>query len=143
MATRTASTTWDGGLARGSGSTSVGSGAFGPVSVSWPRRTEDPEGATSPEELIAAAHASCYAMALSNELGSAGASDIHLEVSAAVTLEVGAGGANITTSALTVRGTVTGLDEAGFEQAAQAAKAGCPVSKALTGLEITLDASLS
>jgi osmotically inducible protein OsmC len=143
MATRTASTTWNGDLAKGSGTTSVGSGAFGPVGVSWPRRTEDPEGSTSPEELIAAAHASCYAMALSHELGGAGATDIQLEVSAAVTLELGAGGANITTSALTVRGTVAGVDAAAFQAAAEGAKAGCPVSKALAGIEITLDASLA
>jgi len=141
MATRTASTTWDGDLAKGSGTTSVGTGAFGPVSVSWPRRTEDAQGTTSPEELIAAAHASCYAMAFSNELATAGATDIHLEVSAAVTIEVGAGGANITTSALTVRGSVSGIDDAAFRQAAEDAKSGCPVSKALAGVEITLDAS--
>ena len=85
--TRTATTTWDGGLAQGTGTTSVGSGTFGPVSVSWARRTEDPEGATSPEELIAAAHASCYAMALSHELGQAGGTDIHLEISAAVSFD--------------------------------------------------------
>jgi osmotically inducible protein OsmC len=143
MATRTASTTWDGDLAHGSGTTSVGSGAFGPVTVSWPRRTEDPQGATSPEELVAAAHASCFSMALAHELASAGASDIHLDVSAAVTLEVGDEGAGVTTSELTVRGTVAGLDEDGFLRAAEAAKSGCPISRALAGVELTLDAALA
>jgi osmotically inducible protein OsmC len=142
MATRQATTTWDGDLAKGQGTTSVGSSAFGPVEVSWPRRAGDAEGTTSPEELVAAAHASCYAMAFSNELAQAGATDIHLEVTAAVTLEVGDAGANITTDALTVRGRASGIDEAAFRQAAEAAKQGCPVSKALTGVDITLDAAL-
>jgi osmotically inducible protein OsmC len=140
MATRQASTTWSGDLGSGQGTTSVGSGAFGPVAVSWPRRTEDPQGATSPEELIAAAHASCYAMAFSHELAQAGASDIELEVTSAVTLVPGTG---ITTDALTVRGRASGIDEAGFLAAAEAAKTGCPVSGALQGLEITLDATFT
>jgi osmotically inducible protein OsmC len=141
MATRQASTTWDGDLGSGQGTTSVGSGAFGPVSVSWPRRTEDAQGTTSPEELVAAAHASCYSMALSHELAQAGATDIHLDVSAAVTLDVGAGGAKVTSSALTVRGTASGIDEETFLRLAEAAKQGCPISGALASIDITLDAS--
>ncbi len=135
--TRTATTTWDGGLAKGTGTTSVGSGTFGPVSVSWAGRTEDPEGATSPEELIAAAHASCYAMALSHELGEAGGSDIHLEISAAVSFDPTAS-PPITGSALTVSGSASGIDAAGFREKAEAAKVGCPVSQALAGVNITL-----
>jgi osmotically inducible protein OsmC len=135
--TRTATTTWDGGLAHGTGTTSVGSGTFGPVGVSWARRTEDPEGATSPEELIAAAHASCFAMALSHELGQAGGTDIHLEISAAVSFDPTAS-PPITGSALTVSGSATGIDAAGFREKAEAAKAGCPVSQALAGVNITL-----
>ncbi len=143
MATeRTATVTWQGSLMEGAGTIhEVGSGAFGPLDVSWPSRAEQPNGKTSPEELIAAAHASCFAMALSHALAQAGTPAQQLDTSATVTFQPGEG---ITRIALSVRGTVPGLDEPGFAEQAAGAKAGCPVSKALAGVpEITLDASLA
>jgi osmotically inducible protein OsmC len=139
---RTASVTWSGSLPEGSGRIeSVGSGAFGPLDVTWASRTEDSAGRTSPEELIAAAHASCFSMAFSSGLAKAGTPPERLETTATVTFVPGTG---ITKSALTVRGSVPGMDEAAFREAAEAAKEGCPVSKALAGVpEITLDASLA
>ncbi len=144
MPTRSARTVWTGGLQDGSGHTELVSSGLGTYEVSFPRRSaEAAEGFTSPEELIAAAHASCYAMALSGGLGRAGATSIGLSVDADVSLGPDpAGGFRITGVALTVRGRVEGIDEAAFVAAAEAAKAGCPVSKALTGTEITLDAAL-
>ncbi|HQU25918.1 MAG TPA: OsmC family peroxiredoxin [Acidimicrobiales bacterium] len=144
MPTRSARTVWTGGLQDGSGQTELVSSGLGTYEVSFPRRSaEAAEGFTSPEELIAAAHASCYAMALSGGLGRAGATSIGLTVDAAVTLGPDpAGGFRLSGVALTVRGRVEGVDEAAFVAAAEAAKAGCPVSKALTGTEITLDAAL-
>lgn len=141
MADRTANVTWSGSLLEGGGTIeSVGSGAFGPLDVSWSARTEDPEGRTSPEELIAAAHASCFSMALSGGLAKAGSAPERLETSATVTFVPGTG---ITKVALRVRGTVPGMDEAAFLEAAEAAKEGCPVSKALAAVpEITVDAAL-
>jgi lipoyl-dependent peroxiredoxin len=142
MATeRTAQVTWSGSLLEGSGTIdSVGSGAFGPLDVTWASRTEEPGGRTSPEELIAAAHASCFSMALSHGLAQDGHPPDRLETSATVTFVPGTG---ITKSALTVRGSVPGLDEDGFRAAAENAKENCPVSKALASVpEITLDASL-
>ena len=141
-AERRASVTWNGDLMSGSGTIDeVGSGAFGPLDVSWPARSEEASGGkTSPEELIAAAHASCFSMALSGGLAKAGTPPEQLQTSAAVTFVPGTG---ITAIALTVRGRVPGLDADGFREAAEAAKAGCPVSKALAGVpEITLDAQL-
>ena len=145
MPTRSARTVWTGGLQDGSGQTELVSSGLGTYDVSFPRRSaEAAEGYTSPEELIAAAHSSCYAMALSGGLGRAGATAIGLTVEADVTLGPDpAGGFRITGVALTVRGRVEGIDEAAFVAAAEAAKAGCPVSKALTGTEITLDAALA
>ena len=143
MATdRNAEVTWNGGLLDGRGRIeSVGSGAFGPLDVSWASRAEEPAGRTSPEELIAAAHASCFSMALSLTLAEAGTPPEELRTSATVTFQPGEG---ITKGALTVRGRVPGIDEDGFRQAAEGAKANCPVSQALTGvLEITLDAALA
>ncbi len=143
MATdRTATVTWQGSLMEGAGTIhEVGSGAFGPLDVSWPSRAEQPNGKTSPEELIAAAHASCFAMALSHALAQAGTPAQQLDTSATVTFQPGEG---ITRIALSVRGSVPGLDEPGFAEHAAGAKAGCPVSKALAGVpEITLDASLA
>jgi osmotically inducible protein OsmC len=139
---RTASVTWSGSLFEGSGTIeSVGSGAFGPLDVTWASRAEEPAGRTSPEELLAAAHASCYSMALSNVLAKAGSPPERLETSATVTFVPGTG---ITKSALTVRGTVSGMDEDAFREAAEDAKQNCPVSKALAAVpEITLDASLA
>jgi osmotically inducible protein OsmC len=145
MADRTARTAWDGGLQDGSGQVELSSSKAGTFDVSFPRRTaEDAGGVTSPEELVAAAQSSCYAMQLSGEIATAGGTPQSLEVSATVTLgQLKAGGLGITKVALTVRGEVEGLDEAGFVKAAQAAKENCPVSKALAAVdEITLDAAL-
>ena len=142
MATeRHAEVVWQGDLRNGSGTIGeVGSGAFGPLDVSWASRAEDPNGKTSPEELIAAAWASCFAMALSNGLAQDGNPPERLETSATVTFQPGEG---IVKGALTVRGTVPGLDDAGFRSAADTAKKSCPVSKALAGIpEVTLDATL-
>jgi osmotically inducible protein OsmC len=143
MATeRTMSTTWHGTLMEGAGTISAaGSGAFGPLDVSWPSRAEKPDGKTSPEELIAAAHSACFAMGLSHGLALAGTPAGRLETSATVTFVPGEG---ITKIALSVRGTVPGIDAATFAAAAEGAKADCPVSKALAGVpEMTLDASLA
>jgi osmotically inducible protein OsmC len=143
MPIRTARTAWNGTLQEGSGQVELSSSKVGTYEVSFPKRTaEDAGGTTSPEELIAAAHSSCFAMSLSNEVAKAGGTPVALDITADVTLGQVDGAPTITTVALTVRGEVEGLDAAGFEQAAQAAKAGCPVSKALTGVEITLDAAL-
>jgi lipoyl-dependent peroxiredoxin len=142
MATeRRAEVTWNGDLMSGSGTiTSVGSGAFGPLDVTWPSRAEEPAGRTSPEELIAAAHAACYCMALSHGLAGAGTPPEELRASSTVTFVPGTG---ITKSALTVVGVVPGLDEAGFVAAAEAAKDGCPVSGALKGnVELSVEARL-
>jgi lipoyl-dependent peroxiredoxin len=141
-ADRTANVTWSGSLTDGSGRIeSVGSGAFGPLDVTWASRTEESGGRTSPEELIAAAHASCFSMALSNVLAKAGSPPERLETTATVTFVPGTG---ITKSALTLRATVPGMDEAAFREATEDAKKNCPVSQALRGgPEITLDATLA
>ena len=141
-AERWASVTWRGDLMSGAGTIDeVGSRAFGPLDVSWAARAEDASGGkTSPEELIAAAHASCFAMALSHSLAQGGNAPERLQTSAAVTFVPGTG---ITKVALSVRGTVPGLDADSFQAAAEAAREGCPVSQALAAVpEITLDASL-
>jgi osmotically inducible protein OsmC len=139
-----ATTSWQGTLAQGSGRTALASGVTGPLEVSWARRTERSAGTTSPEELIAAAHASCYAMAFSHELAEAGATPEQLDVSATVTFEIVGDAPTISRVALTVRGTAGGIDADGFAKAAAAAKEGCPVSRALKGnVEITLDAALA
>jgi lipoyl-dependent peroxiredoxin len=139
-----ATTSWTGTLARGSGQTSLASGAAGPLEVSWARRSEPAAGTTTPEELIAAAHASCYAMAFSAALADAGATPEHLDVSVTVTFEIVDGAPTITRSALTVRGVASGIDAEGFAGVAAAAKDGCPVSRALKGnVEVTLDAALA
>jgi osmotically inducible protein OsmC len=143
MATdRRADVLWQGSLMDGSGTiTSTTSGVIGEQPVSWPSRAEDGPKQTSPEELIAAAHAACFSMALSHGLAQAGNAPDQLDTSATVTFQPGEG---ITKIALTVRGSVPGLDDAGFKEAAETAKANCPVSKALAGVpEITLDASLA
>lgn len=144
MPTRTARTAWNGGLQDGSGQVELTSSGAGTFDVSWPKRTADTaDGTTSPEELIAAAHSSCYSMAFSSELAKAGGTPIALDVTADVTLEQVDGKMTITSVKLTVRGEVEGLDAAGFAAAAEAAKAGCPVSRALAGgPAITLDAAL-
>jgi lipoyl-dependent peroxiredoxin len=139
---RKAEVVWQGDLMNGSGVIEeVGSGAFGPLDVSWASRAEEPNGKTSPEELIAAAWAACFAMALSHALAQGGNPPEKLETAATVTFQPGEG---IVRGALSVRGTIAGLDDAGFQEAAKAAKDNCPVSKALTGIpEITLDAQLA
>jgi osmotically inducible protein OsmC len=142
-AERRASVTWNGDLMSGAGTIDeVGSGAFGPLDVSWPARTEEASGGkTSPEELIAAAHASCFAMALSHGLAQAGNAPERLNTSAAVTFVPGTG---ITKIELAVRGVVPGLDEDAFRAAAEDARQNCPVSQALGAVpEITLDAELA
>lgn len=144
MPTRTARTAWNGSLEQGSGQVELTSSGVGTYDVSFPKRAaEDAGGTTSPEELIAAAHSSCYAMQLSALIAEAGGTPQSLDVTAAVTLGPDpAGGFAISGIEITVRGEVDGLDEAGFVKAAEAAKAGCPVSKALSGTTITLDAGL-
>src|ERR671929_1492429 len=139
MATeRRAEVTWQGDLMSGSGRVdTVSSGAVGGLDVSWPARAEEPQGKTSPEELIAAAHATCLSMALSHGLAQDGHAPEELKTSATVTFQPGEG---ITKIALTVEGRVPGMDEQQFRQAAEQAKENCPVSKALAGVpEITLD----
>ena len=143
MATdRHAEVSWQGNLTEGSGTIErVGTGAFGPLDVSWPARTEEPGGKTSPEELIAAAHAACFSMSLSHELAEGGNAPERLDTRADVTFQPGTG---ITAIRLTVRGRVPGLDGGAFREAAEAAKTGCPVSQALAAVpEITLDAALA
>jgi osmotically inducible protein OsmC len=144
-AQRTAETVWEGSLAQGTGAvTLTSSGAAGPLPVTWASRTARSEGKTSPEELVAAAHASCYCMALSGILGDAGTPPERLEVGATVTFAQIAGGFKVGSSALTVKGTVPGLDAAGFKKAADAAKDGCPISGALKGnVAITVVADLT
>ncbi len=145
MASRVASTQWSGGLQDGSGQVTLVSSGTGTFDVSFPRRAADEaEGVTSPEELIAAAHSSCYSMALSNELTQAGGTVQSLVTEADVRLGPDpAGGLRITGIKITVRGQIAGLDNDAFVKAAEAAKVGCPVSKALTGTTITLDAALA
>ena len=142
-AERRASVTWNGDLMSGSGTIDeVGSGAFAPLDVTWAARSEETSGGkTSPEELIAAAHSSCFSMALAHSLAQAGNPPERLQTSAAVTFVPGTG---ITKIALSVRGTVPGLDAEGFREAAEDAKKNCPVSQALAAVpEITLDADLA
>lgn len=143
-AERRAEVTWQGNLVQGSGKiVSVSSGAIGELPITWASRTESPNGKTSPEELIAAAHAGCYAMAFSNALAQAGTPAQQLFVTAVCTFESVKGGFKITTMDLDVRGKVPGLDEAGFEEAARKGEQGCPVSNALrNNVEIRLKAQL-
>ncbi|MGV9413196.1 OsmC family peroxiredoxin [Nocardia sp. NPDC003693] len=145
MPTRTARTAWTGGLQDGSGQVELASSGVGKYDVSFPKRAADnADGTTSPEELIAAAHSSCYAMALSAQIGNAGGTPTSLDVTADVSLSPDpAGGFRISKIKLTVVGRASGIDAAGFAEAAAAAKAGCPVSKALAGVDtIELDATL-
>ncbi|MBF6355778.1 OsmC family peroxiredoxin [Nocardia higoensis] len=146
MPTRTARTAWSGGLQDGSGQVELASSGVGKYDVSFPKRAaDDADGTTSPEELIAAAHSSCYAMALSAQIATDGGTPESLDVTADVTLGPDpAGGFRISGIKLTVRGRVQGMDADGFLAAAEAAKAGCPVSKALAGVDdIALDAALA
>lgn len=137
--TRNATARWEGSLTEGGGQVSLDSSGLGTFDVTWPARAEEPNGKTSPEELIAAAHAACFSMALSAALGKAGSPPDSLDTSAAVTFQPGEG---ITGVHLTVRGQVPGMSADDFAEAAEGAKKNCPVSKALTGTEITLEASL-
>ena len=141
MATvRHATTRWEGSLRDGAGRVTLDSSGIGTYDVSWPARSQEPNGKTSPEELIAAAHSSCFSMALSGALAKADTPPTSLDVTADVTFEPGKG---ITGIHLTVVGTVEGVDEGTFVKAAEDAKENCPVSQALTGTTITLEASLA
>jgi osmotically inducible protein OsmC len=144
-AIRKARAVWNGDLASGKGQVSATtSGAFTDLSVSWRARTEEPGGSTSPEELVAAAHASCFSMALSAGLGRAGMPPTKLEVDATVTFEQVEGGWKVVSSALKVVGTIPGIDADGFKQAAEAAKDGCPISRMMTGnVALSVEASLA
>ena len=143
-APRRADAVWQGSLAQGSGEVSlVTSAAAGPLPVTWASRTERSNGKTSPEELVAAAHASCYCMALSHTLGEAGAPPERLETSVEVTFKEVEGGWKVGASEITVKGTVPGIDEAAFKEAAAAAKDGCPISGAIKGnVELSVKATL-
>lgn len=138
--TRTATTHWEGSLMEGAGRVTLESSGLGTYDVSWPARTEEPNGKTSPEELIGAAHSACYSMALSNMLAQAGSPPQALDTKAEVSFQPGKG---ITGVHITVVGTVEGMDADAFTGHAENAKANCPVSQALTGTTITLDASLA
>ena len=144
MPTRTARTAWNGTLEQGSGQVELTSSKLDTFEVSFPKRAADEaNGYTSPEELIAAAHSACYAMQLSALIAQAGGTPEALDVQADVALGPDpAGGFKLTGIKLTVRGEVEGLSDEQFASVAADAKAGCPVSKALTGVEITLDAAL-
>lgn len=144
-ATRTAQVVWEGDLFHGKGQVTAGSsGIFKDTPVTWASRTEAPQGRTSPEELLAAAHASCFAMALSHGLAGAGKKAERLEVSATVTFDKVGEGFKVTSSVLEVRGRVPGLDADGFQRAAEAAKEGCPISQALKGnVQLSVKASLA
>ncbi|WP_329455010.1 OsmC family protein [Streptomyces sp. NBC_01497] len=138
--TRQAHTVWEGNLLKGAGSITFDSSGIAQQPVTWASRAEEANGKTSPEELIAAAHSSCFSMALSNGLDKAGTPPTKLTTQADVTFQPGTG---ITGIHLSVQGEVPGLDEADFVKAAEDAKANCPVSQALSGTTITLSASLA
>lgn len=140
-----AAVVWNGDLASGKGTvTATGSGAFRDLPVSWAARTEAANGKTSPEELVAAAHASCFAMAFSAGLARAKTPPTRLEVTCAVTFDKTDAGFRVISSALEVKGQVPGLDQAGFEAAASAAKDGCPISQALKGnVQLSVKATLA
>ena len=138
--TRKATTRWEGSLFVGAGKVTLESSGLGTYDVSWPSRAEEPNGKTSPEELIAAAHSACFSMALSNGLAQAGTAPTSLDTSADVEFTPGTG---ITGIKLTVRGVVEGMSNDDVVKAAEAAQAGCPVSQALAGTTITLDAALA
>ncbi|HZV51746.1 MAG TPA: OsmC family peroxiredoxin [Candidatus Dormibacteraeota bacterium] len=133
-----AEATWNGELTTGRGSVRVASGAVGELELTWRARAESRASGTSPEELIAAAHAACFSMALAHGLGQAGTPPERVETRARVAFQAGQGITGIT---LSVSGKVPGLDQAGFREAAEAAKAGCPVSQALAGVPITLESA--
>ena len=138
--TRTAHTVWNGDLMSGAGNTSLDSSGLGNFDVTWKARAEAAEGKTSPEELIAAAHSACFSMAFSHALAQAGHAPEEVNTKADVTFEPGTG---ITGSHLTLNARVPGISEEDFQRIAGEAKTGCPVSAALTGIKITLDATLA
>jgi lipoyl-dependent peroxiredoxin len=141
--TRSATAVWEGDLLNGSGRVSGATGLFTDLPVSWVSRTEEPGGRTSPEELLAAAHAACFSMAFSNGLAKAGFPPERIEVTAAVTFTKDDAGWSVTDSKITVRGRAPGIDEAGFRAAAEGAKDGCPISRALKGnVELSVEATL-
>ena len=142
--TRFAEATWNGDLLNGSGTVNyVSSGAFSRMPVTWASRTEEHNGRTSPEELIASAHAACFSMAFSSQLAKNGTPATKLDVKAVITFDKGDAGWKIAKSDLTVRGIVPGIDEAKFVELANTAKDGCPVSQALKGnVELSVDAAL-
>ncbi len=144
MTTRRATASWSGDLLSGSGTvTGYSSGLFSDLPVSWASRTEEPQGRTSPEELLAAAHAACYCMAFSNGLATAGFTPDHLHVEAEVAFEKLEGGWTVTASSLQVIGSVPDCSHEDFERLAIEAKDGCPISRALAGnVEVSVDASL-
>jgi osmotically inducible protein OsmC len=142
MAERTATCSWDGDLAHGSGVLVGASGALGELPVTWASRTQRSDGKTSPEELLAAAHASCFSMALAHGLTEAGTPPEHLEVSATLTLDELDGAPTVTTSDLIVSGRVPGVDAEGFIQAATDAGKNCPISRALGTVDISVTATL-
>ena len=143
MPSRDATTHWVGGLQDGKGTVTLDSSNAGQFAVSFPTRAEDPNGQTSPEELIAAAHSSCLAMNLSGVLGGENLTATAIDVSAEVTLTPAKGGGfEISGIAIVLRAEVDGVDEARFKELAKTAEETCPVSKALTGTTITLDATL-
>ncbi|MEX2431630.1 MAG: OsmC family peroxiredoxin [Dehalococcoidia bacterium] len=144
-AVRSARAVWNGDLASGTGVVSaVSSGKFTDLPVSWASRTEEVNGRTSPEELVAAAHASCFCMALSAGLARAGTPPTRLTTEASVTFDKVGDGFKVTSSVLKVEGEVPGIDAAAFKAAAEAAKDGCPISQALKGnVELSVEASLA
>jgi lipoyl-dependent peroxiredoxin len=142
MADRTANTVWEGALAKGNGTVSLKSGATDDLPVTWASRTERSDGKTSPEELVAAAHSSCFSMALAHELSEAGHEPERLDVTSVVTLDLVDDAPTVTTSKLTVRGRVSGIDQGEFEKYAQGAGENCPISRALGGVDIQVDAKL-
>jgi lipoyl-dependent peroxiredoxin len=138
--TRTASAHWEGSLMDGAGKVTLDSSKLGTYDVTWPSRAEAPDGRTSPEELIAAAHSTCFSMSLANGLAQAGNAPDSLDTKADVTFQPGKG---ITGIHLSVRASVPGMSADDFAKQAQTAKENCPVSQALTGTTITLDAKLA
>jgi lipoyl-dependent peroxiredoxin len=143
-AIRSASVVWSGDLAKGHGVLTAKSGAYKELGVTWAARTESSDGKTSPEELLASAHASCYSMAFAAGLGRAGHPPAKLEVTATVTFDKVESGWKVKSSALEVHGIVPGIDAAAFQKAAEAAKDGCPISAALKGnVELSVKAHLA
>ncbi|MPV37629.1 OsmC family peroxiredoxin [Georgenia subflava] len=140
--TSKASTTWNGNLFQGSGQTTLESSGKGTFDVNWKARTEDGTKTTNPEELLAAAHATCFSMAFSNELDSNGTPPTKLETTVEVTFDT-EGGPKVTGSHIIVRATIDGISEEDFQRVANAAMEGCPVSQALKAIDITLDATLA